>query len=576
MNLKQEIIDLLELIGTYLELKGENPFKVRAFQNAARTISLLSGDLREMILAGTLKEEKGIGAALFETIHEFVTTGSSSVLQSLEVSIPSGLLEMKKIEGLGPKKIKAIHEKLGITTIGELEYACQENRLLTLEGFGRKSQDNILKGIENLKKGKEFFHFDQAWTEAEAVRKQLHATQLFDAIEIGGSLRRRREVIRNINLVSSSRQLERALVAFSQLSQVESIRSHEATRVSAVLKSGLGVELDVVSPENYPFALQYLTGSKEHNIRLQEIARKKGFLLSPNGLFKENLPVSCQSEKEIYSNLGLDPIPPELREDRGEFEAAGKRCLPRLVESDEIRGIFHLHTTRSDGRNTLEEMVNEAARAGYQYVGISDHSQSAFYAHGLKEEDIRQQHADIDRLQKTFPKIRIFKGIESDILEEGDLDYPEELLASFDFIIGSIHSRFKMTETEMTKRLLRAMDNPYLTILGHMTGRLLLSREAYSFDLDAVFQKAKEKNVIIELNANPHRLDIDWKDCKKLKEYGLQVSINPDAHAIEHIYFTGYGVGIARKGWLTSREVFNTLPLGEMEKMLASRRPVHG
>jgi DNA polymerase (family 10) len=576
MSLKQNTSDLLDRIATYLELKGENPFKIRAYHNASRTISLLSGDLKEMTLSGTLKEEKGIGEAIFEKVHEFVTTGKLTYLQELESSTPPGLLEMMEIEGLGPKKIKTIYEKFGISTVGELEYACHENRLLTLDGFGPKSQANILKGIEQLKKGKGYFHFDKAFSEGQKVLDQLKASRLFDEIEIAGSIRRRKEIIRDIDIVSSSSHPDTGMERFVDMPQVESIIAQGETKSSVVLKSGIHVDLRIVTSENYPYALQYFTGSKEHNTVLRGIAKEEGYKLNEYGLFKGDQLLPCKTENEIYHTLGLDEIPPELREDRGEFEAARKKQLPRLVTSKEIRGIFHIHTTYSDGRNSLEEMIKEAKRAGYQYVGISDHSQSAFYANGLKEDDIKKQHDEIDHLQKKEPGIRIFKGIESDILEDGSLDYPGQLLASFDFVIGSIHSRFKMKEDEMTHRLLQAMENPYLTILGHITGRLLLSRPPYSFDLDAILEKAKKKKTIIELNANPHRFDIDWRDCRKLKEQGVQVSINPDAHAIDHIHYTDYGVGIARKGWLTAKEVFNTLPVEEMEKRLQARRSVHG
>ncbi|MFI5303330.1 MAG: DNA polymerase/3'-5' exonuclease PolX [Nitrospiria bacterium] len=573
MSLKQETCDLLELIATYLELKGENPFKIRAYHNASRTISLLSGDLNEMTVSGTLKNEKGIGEAIFEKIHEFITTGKSTFLEELKSSTPPGLLEMMEIQGLGPKKIKAIYEKLGISTLGELEYACQENRLLSLDGFGLKSQENILKGIEQAKKGKEYFLYDKAFSEAQIILNQLKASKLFNEIEIAGSLRRKKEIIRDIDIVSSSPHPEKAMELFSNLPEVESTDSRGETKSSAVLKSGIHVDFRVVTSENYPFALLYFTGSKEHNTVLRGIAKEKGLKLNEYGLFKEEALVICRSEREIYQKLGFDFIPPELREDAGEFESAKKRTLPKLVDSKDIKGIFHVHTTYSDGRDSLEDMIKEAILAGYQYIGISDHSQSAFYAKGLKEEEIKKQHDEIDRLQLKYRKIRIFKGIESDILDDGSLDYPLNILASFDFVIGSIHSRFKMKEDEMTLRLLQAMENPYLTILGHLTGRLLLSRAPYAFNLETILDRAKKRNIIIELNANPHRFDIDWRDCRKLKERGLMVSINPDAHAVNNIKYADFGVGIARKGWLTAKEVFNSLPAEQMEEVLKSRHP---
>ncbi|MBI1821279.1 MAG: DNA polymerase/3'-5' exonuclease PolX [Nitrospirae bacterium] len=572
MSIKQDLGDLLNDIATYLELKGENPFKIRAYQNASRTLSLLEGDIKEMVLSGELKKQKGIGEAIFETIHEFVATEKSTLLGELKNSTPPGLLEMLNVPGLGPKKIKTIYEKLGISTLGELEYACHENRLLSLDGFGPKSQDNILKGIEQLKKGKDYFHFDKALKEAENVLSHLKEKGLFKELEIAGSLRRKKEVVKDIDIVGSSDAPVDAMIFFVHLSEVDRVIGHGETKSTVLLKSGIQVDLRIVESGEFPFAFQHFTGSKEHNTVLRGIAKDLGFKLNEYGLFKGDHRVSCKSEKEIFGHLGFDYIPPELREDRGEFEAAKNKKLPRLIDSGDIKGIFHVHTTYSDGKNSLNEMIQEAKRLGYQYVGISDHSQSAFYAHGLKETQIKEQHDEIDKLQKKNPEIKIFKGIEADILEDGALDYPEEILASFDFVIGSIHSRFKMNEEEMTRRLLHAMENPYLTILGHLTGRLLLSRPPYAFNLDAILEGARKHHIIIELNANPHRFDIDWRDCKKLKEKGLQVSINPDAHAVDNIKFTEYGVGIARKGWLTAREVFNTLPVQEMEKALKAKK----
>jgi len=575
MTTKEQVSDLLTLIATYLELRGENSFKIRAFQNAARTVSTLTGDLEDRIASGTLKEEKGIGNALFETIREFVQTGKSKVLEELQAAIPASLLEMLGIPGLGPKKIKVIYEKLGIASIGELEYACYENRLTTLPGFGSKTQDNILKGIESLKKGKDHFHFDKAWSEGSRVLETLRTSGLFSQIELAGSLRRKKEVIRDIDLVSCSNSPAEAIDFLTRMPDVESVTAHGETKGSVLLRSGMQVDLRVVSETEYPFALQHFTGSKEHNASLRGIAREQGYKLNEYGLFRGDQPVHCRTESEIYGALGFDYIPPELREDRDELTVAREHHLPKLVEFPEIRGIFHVHSTYSDGNGSLESMVRSAAEAGYEYIGISDHSRSAFYAHGLKEEDILRQHEEIDRLQKQWPRIRIFKGIESDILDDGSLDYSEETLDSFDFVIGSIHSRFKMNREEMTRRLVRAIENPYLTILGHMTGRLLLSRSPYQFDLDQVLDAAKKHGVVIELNANPHRFDIDWRDCWQIRNRGLQVSINPDAHAEDHIRFTELGVGIARKGWLTAKDVFNTRTRLEMEACLAARRPVH-
>jgi DNA polymerase (family 10) len=570
---KQEVSEILDEIGTLLELKGENPFKSRAYANASRTIAALEMDLGEAVRTGALKEVKGIGEALFEKITELVTTGKLAYYEELKAAVPAGLLEMIRIPGLGPKRARLIHEQLGISTIGELEYACNENRLLKLEGFGPRMQEKILQGIQYVRKQKGQFHYPVAAGEAEKLYEALKGLKSIKRITVAGSLRRRKEVVKDIDLLVSAERSEPVMEAFIAFPEVEEVVAKGETKSSIRLKSGINADLRVVSDAEFPYALHHFTGSKEHNIAMRGRAQRLGFKMNEYGLFQGEKLVPCKSEEEIFSKLGLAYIPPELREDMGEIAAAESRKLPKLVEEKDIKGIFHNHTVYSDGSATLEEMISAARAAGYEYIGISDHSQSAKYAHGLEIERVYEQQKAIDALQKKHKDITIFKGTECDILPDGTLDYPDDVLASFDFVVASIHSKFKMTEAEMTKRIVKAIQNPYVTILGHPTGRLLLTREAYPLDMRAIIKAASDYGVAIELNANPMRLDLDWRLGPVAVEAGVPVSINPDAHSVEGIRDVPYGVGIARKGWLTRESVFNTKSAAEMKKVLAKRRP---
>lgn len=570
---KQEVSEILDEIGTLLELKGENPFKSRAYANASRTVAALEMDLDEAVRSGALKEVKGIGPALFKKITELVTTGKLAYYEELKAAVPAGLLEMIRIPGLGPKRARLIHDQLGISTIGELEYACNENRLLKLEGFGPRMQEKILQGIQYVRKQKGQFHYPVAADEAEKLFDALKTHKAVKRIAIAGSLRRRKEVVKDIDLLVSAERSGPVMEAFTSFPEVEEVVAKGETKSSVRLKSGINVDLRVVSDAEFPYALHHFTGSKEHNVAMRGRAQRLGFKMNEYGLFHGEKLIPCKNEEEIFSKLGLAYIPPELREDMGEIAAAESGRLPRLVEEKDIKGIFHNHTVYSDGSATLEEMVDAARAAGYEYIGISDHSRSAQYAHGLEIERVREQQGKIDALQKKYKDITIFKGTECDILPDGSLDYPDEVLASFDFVIVSIHSKFKMTEAGMTDRILKAIQNPYVTILAHPTGRLLLTREAYPVDMPKIIRAAGDLGVVMELNANPMRLDLDWRLAPLAVEVGVPVSINPDAHSVEGVQDVRYGVGIARKGWLTRESVFNTKSAAEMKKVLAKRRP---
>ncbi len=562
---------VLSDIATLLELKGDNPFKIRAYRNAAHIVDGLGDELITLVREGRLDEQQGIGAALSEKIGELVNTGRLAYYDDLRREFPPTIFELLDIPGLGPKKVRLLYQKLGIRSLGELEYACLENRLLNLDGFGEKSQANILDGIHLFKKHRGQFLYADAMQEAEKIVALLQSLPEVRRISVAGSLRRRKETVKDIDLVASSAAPAAIMERFVALPSVGEVIAHGETKSSVRLASGIQIDLRVVSDREFPYALHHFTGSKEHNTALRGLAKSRGLKMNEYGLFHGDELIPCADEAALFAALGMDDIPPELRENLGEIEAAQSHRLPELIAPGDIQGVFHAHTTDSDGRHSLEQMVERARTLGYRYLGISDHSRSAHYANGLSIERVLAQHEAIDALQQRYTDITIFKGIESDILPDGSLDYPDPVLSQFDFVIASVHSRFTMTEEEMTARVIKAMSHPAVTILGHPTGRLLLSREGYQLNLMNVLEAAKRYGVAVELNANPHRLDLDWRFCKYARDLGVKLSINPDAHSTEGLGDTRYGVGIARKGWLTRGDVFNTQSVDHMRRSLERR-----
>jgi DNA polymerase (family X) len=569
---KKQVAEILEEIAALLQIKGENPFKSRAYTNAARAIRTTQEDLTELASSGRLQEIKGIGGALEEKIAEIVTTGQCKYHQELRAPYPPGFMEMLKIPGLGTGKMRVLWEKLGISTIGELEYACNENRLALLEGFGEKSQQKILKGIDYIKRHRGQYLSNFALREATALLESLGESPDARQVSLAGSLRRRNEIVKDIDIIASAPDPRALVTHFVALPQIEAIVEQDETRATVTLISGINSDLQVVSEKEFPYALRYFTGSKEHNAAMRRRAESMGLKLDERGLFRGDDLVACRDEEELFARLGLADIPPELREDMGEIEAAEKDSLPELVTKDELQGILHVHSTYSDGTGTLEEMIVAAVRLGYKYIGISDHSKSAFYARGLSESDIARQQEELAAIQKRFPQIRIFKGIESDILADGSLDYDRSTLAGFDFVIGSIHSRFNMTEQEMTARVIRAIENPFLTVLGHPTGRLLLSRDSYPLDVRKVIDAAAANHAALEINAHPHRLELDWRFGRYAAEKGAMLSVNPDAHNPAALSDVNYGIGIARKSWLGRAQILNCRDAEGFLRFSLSRR----
>jgi DNA polymerase (family 10) len=561
---QKPITRILEDIAMLLEIKGENPFKTRAYYNAAKTLSGIT-NLEELIQEKRLREIKGIGEALSQKIEEYSNTGSMAYYEELTREVPESLLELMQIPNLGPKKIKVLYDELGISNIGELEYACKENRLIHLAGFGEKTQEKVLKGIEFFKRHKGEFLFGDIYFEAEGIKKSISTIIAPEWVDVCGSIRRRKEIVRDMDILVAAENHEKVTSFFVSIPEAEEVLVTGDTKTSVRMKSGIEADLRVVSEKEFPYALMYFTGSKEHNVRLRGIAKKKGWKLNEYGLFDgENL-VRCKSEEEIYHALGLPFIHPELREDSGEIEAAQQNALPLLVRLGDIKGTFHVHTDFSDGVDSLEKMVEGAQKLGYSYLGISDHSKAAYYAGGLKPDAVLRQWEMIDRINEKSSSFQIFKGIESDILPDGSLDYDDSVLEGFDFVIASIHSGFTMKKDDMEKRILKAMENPFTTMLGHPTGRLLLSRDGYQVDMMNIIDGAARNNVILELNASPYRLDIDWRYLKYAREKGVMISINPDAHAVAGLGDVFYGVNIARKGWQENKDVLNTKGVNDIK-----------
>lgn len=561
---QKSITKILEDIAMLLEIKGENPFKTRAYYNAAKTLSGIT-NLEELIKEKRLREIKGIGEALSEKIEEYSTTGSMAYYEELTREVPESLLELMEIPNLGPKKIKVLYDELGIASVGELEYACKENRLVHLAGFGEKTQDKVLKGIEFFKHHQGEFLFGDIYPEAEGIKERLLTIIPFEWVEICGSIRRRKEVVRDMDILVADENSEQITAHFVSLPEVEEVLVTGDTKTSVRMKSGIEADLRVVSKNDFPYALMYFTGSKEHNVRLRGLAKKKGWKLNEYGLFEGDKLVPCRNEEEIYKALGLPFIPPELREDSGEIEAGELNELPLLVRLEDIRGTFHVHTDFSDGIDTLERMVQAAQKMGFSYVGISDHSKTAYYARGLKQDAILRQWEMIDEINEKNPAFHVFKGIESDILPDGNLDYDVDILEGLDFVIASVHSSFTMKKDDMEKRIIKAMENPYTTMLGHPTGRLLLSRDGYQVDMMNIIDSAARNHVILELNASPYRLDIDWRYLKYAREKGVMISINPDAHAAAGLGDVFFGVNIARKGWQEHKDVLNTKSVNDIK-----------
>ncbi|MSU68517.1 MAG: histidinol-phosphatase [Opitutia bacterium] len=583
---KNEIADVLSEIGMLLELSGENPFKIRAYQSGARALEAMEeAELVRLIAAGELGTIKGFGDALVQKITELSTTGRLVFFEKLKASIEPGLAEMLQIPGLGPKKIRALHSKLGIASIAALGQACAEGKVAELEGFGEKTQEKIVAGIRN----REAYGRRHLWWDAAEIAGPivagLRALPQVRRAESAGSLRRGMETVGDLDFIVAADDVAPVVEWFVAQSGVKEITAKGETKASVRFESGLQADLRIVPEGQFVFALHHFTGSKDHNVQLRQRALAAGLSLSEWGLVpaegegtakekaEQGKSVGAGSERELFAALKLRFIPPELREGLGEIEAAERDALPRLVELADLRGAFHNHTTASDGRNTLVEMTAAAEALGWEYFGVADHSKASFQAKGLSEERLLQQIGEVQALNASQRfTTHVFTGTECDILTDGRLDYDDELLAKLDYVVVSVHNAFTQDEATMTARIIRAIEHPLTSMLGHLTGRLLLRREGYHVDVTKVIDAAIANKVVIELNANPWRLDLDWRHWRKAAERGLLTSINPDAHETAGLEDVRAGVNAARKGWLTREHVLNTRPLAEVRMWLADQR----
>ncbi len=575
---KSEVAAVLEEIAVLLELQGENPFRANSYARAGRTIAQVEGNLADIVAAGTLKDIPGIGETLCEKITTLVTDGKLPFYDDLKAKTPPGWLQMLRLPGMGPKKVKLLSDQLGIDDLAKLKEACDKGTVAKLKGFGAKTQANILEGLAFLDQMGNRVRLDQAMMIAEGIVAELHKVPGIKRMELCGSVRRRKETIRDIDILVSADDAAPIMDAFVKLPNVQKVVGHGPTK-SSVTMAGIdhnmqrvliNADLRVVSDTQFPFALNYFTGSKEHNIRLRQRAIDYGYKLNEYDL--AGCKKKIKEEPDIYKALDLEYVPPELREDTGEIDAAAGKALPDLLELGDIHGVFHNHTTWSDGAASLEQMADAARALGYQYLGIADHSQSLTIANGLTPKRVRDQQQEIDAFNAKQKGFRLFKGTEVDILAGGALDFDDDTLASFDYVVASVHSLFNQPLEEMTARIIKAIEHPRVTMLGHATGRLLLRRDAYKVDLDAVLHAAAKAGTMIEINANPYRLDLDWIHCKRAKALGVQLVINPDAHATDELAFTRFGVDVARRGWLEKADVFNTRTLAEVVKALDKRK----
>jgi DNA polymerase (family X) len=572
---RNEVAGILEEIAAMLELKGENPFKIRAYDAGARAIRGFTGNLGEAVRTRELLSVSGIGAGLFSNIATLLSTGSLPYYDELRASFPPGLRECLRVPGFGARKAKILHAELGIDSLAALEEACREGRVAGVKGFGPKTEERILRGIEMLRTTTGLHRYSAVRWRADELAAGIRSTGLASRVEVAGSVRRCLEVVGNIDLVAASDRPADVARAFRDVAGISEIVAADEREISVRLAEGLVARLAVVPEEEFAAALLYLTGSKLHYEQLVGRAKTRRRALDPTGVYAgggrgKRLPAATESE--VYGHLGLPFIEPELREGAGEVEAAARGELPLLLQASDVRGLIHVHTTESDGRASLQEMLGGTRAAGYSWVAITDHSQVAGYAGGLAPDRVIRQREAIRALAPSFPGFRIFHGTEADILADGSIDYGDDFLGEFDVVVASIHSRFGLPRDEQTRRLIRAVENPRVSVLGHPTGRLLLTRKGIDADMAAVLTAAGRSGCAVEINGSPHRLDLDWRLCRHALAAGVIFSIGPDAHSVKELGNTAYAVGIARKGWVTQEATLSAKTADELAAWLEKRR----
>ncbi|RKY66541.1 MAG: DNA polymerase/3'-5' exonuclease PolX [Candidatus Latescibacterota bacterium] len=569
----RELSEIFGRMADILEFKGENPFKVNAYRKASRVIGELRDDVEVIYKQGRLMNIPGIGSGIAKKIEEYLTTGRMSKYEEISRGVPEGLMELMAIQSMGPKTLALLHDRLGVESLDDLKRAIEDGSMEALPGLGAKKVENIKRGIKLYAASRGRIPLGIALPIVEGIIAQLKQMKQIIRISTAGSLRRMKENIGDIDILAAGTEGEQIIHRFAQLPQVTEVLAAGDTKGSVIIEGKTQVDLRVVSPQSFGSALQYFTGSKAHNIHLREIAKGRGLKISEYGIFRGNERLGGQREEDIYSALGLSWIPPEMREDRGEIEAASAGTLPELVKPEEIHGDLHVHSQHSDGTATIEQIALKAEELGYEYIAICDHSQSARYAGGLSEEELLEEIKEIDQLNQKLRGIRILAGTEVDINADGSLDYPDELLAKLDIVVAAVHSGFKKNVTE---RMISAMENPHVDVIAHPTGRLISSREGYEVDVDQIMAKAAETHTALEINSYYDRLDLSDINCMKAKQMGVKLSIGTDAHHIDQLWAIRLGVAVARRGWLGGNDLLNTLSLPRLLEFLQQPKPQRG
>ncbi len=569
----QEIARIFNDIADLLEIKGENPFRIRAYRRAAQNIEGLSKDVSE-ISKEELMTIPGIGQDLAGKVEEYVKSGRLQFYEDLKKEVPEGLSTLLSVPSLGPKTAKLLYEKLNIRDIETLEKFAKEHKLIGLPGIKEKTEENILKGIEMLKRGLERQPLGKVLPIANEILEHLRKKAPVKKLSVAGSIRRWKETIKDIDILATSENPKEVMKVFVHLPNVKEILMQGPTKSSVILNEGLQVDLRVVEEESYGAALAYFTGSKAHNIRLREMAVKSGLKINEYGIFREkdDKKIGGKDEEDVYKVLGLPYIPPELREDTGEIEAALKGRLPKLIELKDIKGDLHVHSKWSDGSHDFDELADEARKRGYEYIAITDHSKGLGIARGLTAERLLEQKKKLEALNKRLKGFRFLSGIEVDIRSDGQLDLPDDVLKNMDIVIASIHSGFKQSKEQLTKRLVSAIKNPYVSVIAHPTGRLIGERDSYDIDINEILKIAKEKGTAFEINAYPLRLDFNDVYARKAKEMGIPLVIGTDAHLLSQFEYMTYGVSIARRGWIEKEDILNTLNYDSLLKVLKKNR----
>jgi DNA polymerase (family 10) len=562
----RELADLFEKMANILEFKGENPFKISAYRRASRIIGDLTQDIEEIAEQGELRNIPGIGEGMAQKIVEYLKTGKISKFEDARKGVSDELIAIMDIPGMGPKTLSMLHEEKGISSLSQLEKALENGSLTGLFGIGEKKIENIKRGILLLKQSKGRMNLGVAFPVAKRIVEALRQKTGSRKIEWAGSLRRMKENIGDIDILATGPDKEKIVHAFTHLPEVKEVLASGETKASVIVEGGTQIDLRVVEEDSYGAALQYFTGSKGHNIHLRGIAKAKGIKINEYGVFKGKKKIGGKDEKDIYRALGMDWMEPELREDRGEIEAAQKGRLPKLVQESEIKGDLHVHSKWSDGTSSIEEIAKATQKRGYQYVAICDHSKSLRIAHGLDESRRMKQIEEIERVNEKLEGFQILKGAEVDILMDGKLDLTEKILEKLDIVVGAVHSGFKQDREKMTKRIVRALSNPFLSILAHPSGRLLGAREPYEVEMEEVMEAAKKYGKALEVNAYFERLDLNDIHCRKAKEMGIRVGIGTDSHHLDQLWMMSLGVAVAKRGWLEKKDVLNTLSLKEILK----------